>query len=282
MADGPAVETVRVSTGWSMPVADPAAATRTDGATPSLWLGAQPAGGLTLPDADPTPNQLYAPRGVWLDQERLIAADTGNHRLMIWADPSSLADHADAAVVLGQPDAHSEGPQAGGRGPEHGLHLPTGIVVHDGRLVVADAWNHRLLIWDTVPESPDRRPDHVIGQPDFASVEENRGVGCGPTGFYWPFGIAMVGDRLWVADTGNRRLVVFDGIPDHDQHPAFVLGQPSADQRTRCTLSSDSMCLPARSPLDDTFTLNPRRARMSTKSSNSLWRSGSPMEWIMM
>ena len=55
------------------------------------------------------------------------------------AQLSRMADHADAAVVLGQPDAHSEGPQAGGRGPEHGLHLPTGIVVHDGRLVVADA-----------------------------------------------------------------------------------------------------------------------------------------------
>ena len=78
----------------------------------------------------------------------LIAADTGNHRVLIWHDPSTVSSHGDADVVLGQPDFTTEGAQAGGRGPEAGMRLPTGVIVHDSRLVVADAWNHRILIWD--------------------------------------------------------------------------------------------------------------------------------------
>lgn len=199
-------------------------------ARPLRWIGAEAPGGLALPAASPTADHLYAPRGVWLDDHRLIVADTGNHRVLIWHDPLP-ASHAPADVVLGQPDVTSEGPQAAGRGPERGMHLPTGVLVHDGRLVVADAWNHRLLVWDAVPQRSDVAPDVVIGQPDPTSVEENRGEGCGPLGFYWPFGIAVVAGRLYVADTGNRRVLAWDGVPEPDDKPVLVLGQPDVHQR---------------------------------------------------
>ncbi|MEE9414389.1 MAG: NHL repeat-containing protein [Acidimicrobiales bacterium] len=216
------------------------------GARPTHWMGAEAAGGLTLPDALPTPHQMYAPRGVWLDDQRLIVADTGNHRLLIWHGAQHLDSHGDADVVLGQPDFTTEGAQAGGRGSEAGLRLPTGVLVHDGRLVVADAWNHRILIWNEVPTISDTEPDVILGQPDPTSVMENRGGGCGPLGFYWPFGIAMVGDVFYVADTGNRRVLAWDGLPDPDDQPDLVLGQPAADQRdeNRGELGPDSFRWP--------------------------------------
>src|SRR5690606_33920450 len=93
-----------------------------------------------------------------------------------------------ADVVLGQPDGHSEGPAAGGRGPEHGMHLPTGVLIHQGRLVVADAWHHRVLVWNRVPERPAQPPDLVLGQPDRTGVEPNRGGACSATTLYWPYG----------------------------------------------------------------------------------------------
>lgn len=220
----------RTSTGWSAP-GPTGTADLTGGAHPTVRLGAPALGGLMLPDAQPTPSQMYAPRGVWLDDERLVVCDTGNHRVLIWHGPAAITSHAPADVVLGQPDFTTEGAQAGGRGPERGMRLPTGVLVHEGRLLVADAWNHRLLVWDRVPESSDVAPDHVVGQPDAVSVDENRGTGCSPTGFYWPFGVAMVAGRLWVADTGNRRVLGFDGIPDPDQAPSTVLGQPDAGSR---------------------------------------------------
>lgn len=199
-------------------------ATTRVGARPTRWVGAPAPGGLTLPSALPTASQLYGPRGVWLDEQRLVVADTGNHRVLIWSDgPSS--DHAAADIVLGQADFTEDGAEAGGRGPERGMRLPTGVIVHDGQLIVADAWNHRLLIWDEIPARSDVAADRVVGQPDTSSTDENRGGPCGPRGFYWPFGLAVVGGNLHVADTGNRRVLIFDGVPEPDQLPAVVLGQ---------------------------------------------------------
>jgi DNA-binding beta-propeller fold protein YncE len=173
---------------------------------------------------------MYAPRGLWLDDDLLIVCDTGNQRVLIWHGAPTV-DHAEADVVLGQADFTSEGAQASGRGSANGMRLPTGVVVHEGRLVVADAWNHRLLIWNAVPRRSDVAPDLVIGQKDFESVDENRGGGCGPTGFYWPFGISVVGSRFYVADTGNRRVLGWDGLPEPDQAPAVVIGQTTAFER---------------------------------------------------
>ena len=201
------------------------------GARPALWMGAEAAGGLTLPDAQPKANQMYAPRGVWLDDDVLVVADTGNHRVLIWSDPSSMSSHADADVVLGQPNFETEGAQAGGRGPENGMRLPTGILVHEGKLLVADAWNHRILIWDQIPTDSDTPADMILGQANTAEVDENRGGACGPRTFYWPFGIAMVEGTFYVADTGNRRVLAWDGIPGPSDEPRFVLGQPSAEVR---------------------------------------------------
>ena len=87
---------------------------------------------------------MYGPRGVWLGERRLVVADAGNHRVLIWH--ASRGRRRPVDVVLGQPDAHREGAAAGGRGPGYGLHLPTGVLIHDGRLIVADAWHHRVLI----------------------------------------------------------------------------------------------------------------------------------------
>jgi hypothetical protein len=217
-------------------------------------MGARAAGGLTLPDAMPTAHQMYAPRGVWLDDDHLIVCDTGNHRVLIWRRPSSLESHGDADVVLGQPDFTTEGAQAGGRGPQRGLRLPTGVLVHEGRLVVADAWNHRILIWDTVPTSSDVAADVVLGQRDATAVDENRDGTCGPLTFYWPFGIAMVNGRFYVADTGNRRVLGWEGLPGPEDEPGLVLGQATAAVRdeNRGELGPDSFRWPHAIAGDDT------------------------------
>jgi NHL repeat len=194
-------------------------------ATRPLWLGAPSPGGLALPAAKPTRTQFYAPRGVWFDDETLVVADSGNHRLLLWRGlPESAGTLAD--VVLGQPSATSEGPRAGGRGPENGFHLPTGIAVHGRRLLVADAWHHRILVWESLPSRDDQPPDWVLGQPSLAAVEPNRGGPVSAAGLYWPYGVAVVAGDLWVTDTGNRRVLGWHGIPEFDRPADVVLGQP--------------------------------------------------------
>ena len=185
-----------------------------------------------MPAAHPTLSWLYAPRSVYLDDDHLVVADSGNHRVLVWHGVPER-DGQPADLVLGQVDAVSEGPAAGGRGPARGMHLPTGVLVHDGALLVADAWHHRVLIWDEVPQRGDQPPDRVLGQPDVSSVEPNRGGPASARSMYWPFGIGVVAGWFYVADTGNRRVLGWaGGVPTSAGVPAdLVLGQPDTAHR---------------------------------------------------
>jgi hypothetical protein len=113
------------------------------------------------------------------------------------------------------------------------MHLPTGVLVHDGVLLVADAWHHRILIWDEVPQRGDQPPDRVLGQPDMSSVEPNRGGPASARSMYWPFGIGVIAGWFYVADTGNRRVLGWSGgVPVSADVPAdLILGQADAVQR---------------------------------------------------
>ncbi len=185
-----------------------------------------------LPSAQPTASQMYAPRGVWTDGERVVVADTGNHRVLIWHSMPT-ADGAPADVVIGQPDFSSEGPAAACGDTERGLNLPTGVAVLDGDLVVADAWHHRLLAYRGIPEENFAAPVRILGQEDPHAVEPNRGGEPSLQTLYWPFGFAVVAGNFWVADTGNRRVLGWFGadFPDIDRPADILLGQDSADAR---------------------------------------------------
>jgi hypothetical protein len=181
-----------------------------------LWLGAPSPGGLALPPANPTPTQFYGPRGVFLNDEVLVVADSGNHRVLIWHGPPKRS-HAPADVVLGQPDFYSEG--------RHGLFLPTSVRVIDRKLFVADAWDHRVLVWNTVPVESNAAPDYAIGQPDLDSREPNQGREVSARTLYWPYGMAYINGCFYIADTGNRRVLAWHGLPERNQPADLVLGQ---------------------------------------------------------
>lgn len=198
---------------------------------PLVRLGAESPFGLALPAATPSATQMYGPRGVWLDDSLLVVADTGNHRVLIWHGIPRTSGEP-AHVVLGQPHFASEGPNHGGT--ERGLHMPTGVLVSDGRLIVADSWNHRILVWDRVPHES-TPPDHVIGQRSLADREPQGGGDVGGAALYWPYNIAVVADWFWVADTGNRRVLGWPRLPDPGEAAHVILGQatPSENSENR-------------------------------------------------
>lgn len=184
-----------------------------------VWLGAYSPGGLALPAAAPTPSQLYAPRGVYFDDNVFVVADSGNHRILLWHRIPE-EDGCAADVVLGQPDFFSEGPKL--------LHLPTAVLVYQGRLIVADAWHHRVLVWKQLPRSSGEAPDYCIGQDSLESVQPNRGqTSPSRRSLYWPYGMGFAGGWFWIADTGNRRVLGWPGLPESDEPAAVVLGQES-------------------------------------------------------
>ncbi|MFZ5715969.1 MAG: NHL repeat-containing protein [Bradyrhizobium sp.] len=176
----------------------------------------------------PGADTLFGPRGACLASERgpLFVCDTGHHRLMIWRKPP-LDDQVGADIVIGQPDFSREGRNAKGEVGAATLNMPTGVAACDGILAVADAWNHRVLIWHSYPETSNQPADVVLGQADFTGGIANRGASL-PTAdtLNWSYGVAVADGKLVVADTGNRRVLIWNTIPHANGTPAdVVLGQ---------------------------------------------------------
>lgn len=176
---------------------------------------------------------MFGPRGSTATADgALWVADTGHHRLLGW---SQLPQHdgAPADWLIGQPEFSREGRNARGDVGANTLNVPTGICACGDGLAVADAWNHRVLIWYRAPRSSHQLPDCVLGQADFSSAAINRGHDR-PTAstLYWPYGVYWDGTDLWVSDTGNRRVLRWNGVPDRNGQPAdLVLGQPDFEHR---------------------------------------------------
>jgi hypothetical protein len=205
----------------------PAAVSVLDPDGPFACLGAS-AGtdGLAMPVA-PSAHAMFGPRGTCLMSPNgpLWVSDTGHYRLLGWATLPE-ADDTPADWVIGQPDFLREG-RSGKSDPGTAmLNVPTGITSLGEGMSVADAWNHRVLIWHNRPRDSHAPADLVLGQTDFSSVDGNRGAAAAAESLFWPYGVHWDGTHLWVADSGNRRVLMWNGEPGAHAQPAdLVPGQ---------------------------------------------------------
>jgi hypothetical protein len=179
-------------------------------------------------------NPFLAPRGVCLVKNHLIVADTGQNRVFIWKK-LPRTEFAEPDVVLGQPAQTGTGRNSGGLASAGTLQYPSGIWSDGEKLIVADAWNHRVLIWHALPKANGQPADVVVGQPDFEQNQPNvSGVNHEPSAqsLYWCYGVFSDGKSLWIADTGNRRILYFKEIPKENFPRADgVIGQKSFMER---------------------------------------------------
>lgn len=177
---------------------------------------------------------FLAPRGVFIHGGKLFVSDTGQNRVFIWNSiPEDLNQPAD--VVLGQQEINQTGRNSGENVSAQTLQYPSGIWSNGEKLIVADAWNHRVLIWLQLPTKHGQPADVVLGQPDFESNQPNvKGIGNDPTSqsLNWPYGVFSDGKQLWIADTGNRRILHFESIPTASYTAADgVIGKPNFNDR---------------------------------------------------
>ena len=199
-----------------------------DPAGPLACLGmSQGMDGLAVP-VTPNATTLFGPRSACLAKidGPLWVSDTGHHRLLGW-DSAPTRDGVPADWVIGQPDFFHEGRNAKRKPDASSFNVPTGITGCGDGLAVADAWNHRVLIWHSLPTRHNAGADLVLGQVDFSSSEVNRGADVPSSqSLFWPYGIHWDGMRLWVADSGNRRVLMWNGLPTRSGQAAdLVLGQ---------------------------------------------------------
>jgi hypothetical protein len=187
-----------------------------------------------------------SPEGLSTDGTRLALADKGNSRVLIFNTlPSSTAAEAD--VVLGQPDFTTATAQCDAQS----MRQPEDVSLRGGKLVVADTFNHRVLIWNTPPTSNEAPADLVLGQRSFTTCANNdtNGDGTADTApsastFFFPAGVWTDGTRLMVADTDNHRVLIWNTFPTTNGQPAdVVLGQSSFTTRV-ATVSATGMNQP--------------------------------------
>ncbi|MFT5360048.1 MAG: hypothetical protein ACI88L_000527 [Candidatus Paceibacteria bacterium] len=103
--------------------------------------------------------------------------------------------------------------------------------VPNSRLFVADGVNHRVLVFNAngLTGLPvDYVADNVLGQADFTSGSQNRGGSAAANTLYNPTGLSYdpTGNRLFVSDASNQRVLVYDTASISDGEAAVgVLGQ---------------------------------------------------------
>ncbi len=225
----------------------------------------------------PSASTMIAPQGVWIQNGKLFVADTDTSRVLIWNHiPTSNNQAAD--VELGQPSFQSNvtPPLSTTAIPTAANQLLNPISVSsDGtHLFVADFGSNRILIWNSIPTQNDQPADVVIGQADMTqSIANNVSALCASNGtdssnnptypgdcaktLDHPRSVLSDGTRLFVADSGNDRVLIYNQIPTSNTAAAdIVLGQPdfTSDVVNNQTASTISTTIDNTSSVDTTPT----------------------------
>jgi uncharacterized protein (TIGR03437 family) len=109
-----------------------------------------------------------------------------------------------------------------------GLRTPTSVATDGVHLVVADTDNNRVLIWNHIPTSNQQPADVVVGQPDFTSAGVPPGFVPTAASLRGPQGVWLQDGKLYIADTQNNRVLVYNSIPTTNGASAdVVLGEPN-------------------------------------------------------
>ncbi len=188
---------------------------------------------------------------------RLYMADQMNRRVLIF-DTASITDGENAIDLLGQLDENDNPVYTtnfNNNVPNiRGFSSPNASVIDSvrHRLFVPDGSNNRVLVFnlDSSNTLVDRLPDYELGQPSF-TTSTARLTQSGMTG---PNHVAYdsAGDRLFVSDATNNRVLVFDTSSlATGMNAAYVLGQAGFTSSTAATTAT-GMIAPAGLAYDST------------------------------
>ena len=203
--------------------------------------------GFTSQDTNSSNTTIGSASGVAVAGDTLFVADSNrvgatpsNNRVLLFGNLSSQLPAptaqipynskcpvcvGQATVVLGQPDfvTTTENITAS----QNSLRNPNGVASDGVHLVVADTDDNRVLIWNHIPTSNNQNADVVVGQPDFVSVALSGNTPSAKT-LRGPEGVWIQNGKLFIADTQNNRVLIYNNIPTTNYVAAdVVVGEPN-------------------------------------------------------
>jgi hypothetical protein len=189
---------------------------------------------------------LSSPSSVSVDSSHVAVSDYGNRRVILY-DRAGLSTGNSASVVVAEPNFTSvDALYTYGSSDPRVIYLPYAVALGGGKLFVADLYCNKVSVWNTIPTSNFVAADIAIGQPNFATCAANSGGSPTASTLSAPYGVKVQGGKLFVADTGNNRVLVWNTLPTASGQAAdLVIGQ-------------------------DTFVANSANKGLSTASASSL------------
>ena len=154
----------------------------------------------------------------------LYVADQSNHRVLCWNNIEDAFSGSPADIILGQPDMYTN--TSGCSNTK--MNTPSAVEVDpSSKLWVADLANNRVLGYKN-PFTDDQFPDYLIGQTAWNEGNSNQGNAIPSTStLSYPQGLAADPTTgLWVADSGNNRVLQFSSPYVIGGNSDLVLGQP--------------------------------------------------------
>lgn len=183
---------------------------------------------------------LNQPAGVSVDAAGdVLVADSWNNRVLLWSAATLapvMATGCQSACVIpasrvwGQNGSFATNSTNGTGSSACGLTPPTAtslacpqyaLVDGAGTLFIADSWNNRILAFDHALTQDVETPSSVYGQNgSFTSGAQDLG-GASAASLSDPSGMAFDSTgNLWVADTGNSRVLRYPYSPSTGQRAA--------------------------------------------------------------
>jgi len=205
---------------------------------PDIVLG-QPdltTGDINHPNATVSASSMFHPTaGIISSEGAVVVVDQQNSRVLIWNSIPASGQAADIEVgqnalasLTSDPvqtaNCTSSNPWCFGTNvqsidqpisastPTYNLamRLPSDAWTDGVNLVVSDTGNNRVLYWAGVPVNINILPSAVIGANQFGTY--NPAGASGTTGLKGPFGVSSDSQNLYIADTGNNRVLMYPGF----------------------------------------------------------------------
>lgn len=145
------------------------------------------------------------PMNIATDGTRLLLADTRNNRILIW---NTLPDgNVEPDLVLGQENFITNNPGT----DMSSLNWPVGVATAEGKVVVADTYNDRILIWNSFPVSNGQEADISIELNNFSDPKDR---------IEWPWDVWTDGSKLIVTSTVGGTVLIYNTFPTFNNQSA--------------------------------------------------------------